>query len=235
MEKKVSYVSFLPFYIPVLMLFLFAAAGWSRGVTTILVNAPVTERRTVIIDAGHGGFDGGAASCTGRSESEYNLEIALRLDDLLHLLGINTVMVRTSDTAVNTGGNTIAQKKVSDLKERVALINGINDAILISIHQNQFRDSRYSGAQVFFAPTVGSEQMARTLQAALISTVNPTSHREIKRASSVYLMQNIHCTGILVECGFLSNPTEERKLRDPDYQKKLCSVIAATTSAFLFS
>lgn len=230
MRKKISYASLIPLYIPVLALFLFVAAGWSRGVSVVLVNAPITERRTIIIDPGHGGFDGGAISCSGHPESEYNLQIALRLNDLYHLLGINTVMIRSTDSGVNTQGATIAQKKISDLKQRVAMVNSINDALLISIHQNQFTDSRYSGAQVFYAPTDGSEYFAKELQDAFLRTINPTSHRGIKPADSVYLMQNIHCPGVLIECGFLSNPLEEAKLRDPEYQKKICTVVAATTS-----
>jgi N-acetylmuramoyl-L-alanine amidase len=117
--------------------FLLSTAG-NKAVIVLSENAPFESRRVVIIDAGHGGVDGGATSCTGVLESKFNLEIALKLNDLMHLLGIDTVMIRDTDCSVYTKGETIAQKKVSDLKERVRITNSIENALLISIHQNQF-------------------------------------------------------------------------------------------------
>ena len=213
---------------------LLAAVMWgSRAVTVISEGLPIQRSCCIVIDAGHGGEDGGAVSCTGRLESAYNLEISLRLRDLLHLLGCKTKMIRTTDVSVYTSGTTIAQKKVSDLKQRVRLVNETENALLLSIHQNQFTDSRYSGAQVFYAPTSGSEALAKQLQAAFIATVNPGSSRKSKQSTGVYLMEHIDCTGILVECGFLSNPAEEAKLSSPEYQKKLCCVIAAAVSSWV--
>lgn len=213
---------------------LLAAVMWgSRAVTVIAQELPVPRNRCIVIDAGHGGEDGGAISCTGRPESAYNLEIALRLRDLMHLLGYKTQMIRTTDTAVYTSGTTIAQKKASDLKNRVQIVNDAEDPLLLSIHQNQFPDSRYSGGQVFYSGGAGSEALAKRLQAAFISTVNPGSHRDAKRSSGIYLMEHIRCTGVLIECGFLSNPREEAILSSPEYQKKLCCVIGATVSSFL--
>ena len=234
MKKQIRYLSLLPVYIPILVCLLLLAISRNRAVTVLTVNAPVTNRTTVVIDAGHGGFDGGAVSCTGIYESQFNLEIARKLNDLMHLMGINTVMIRESDSSVHTSGDTIAQKKVSDLKERVRIVNSNGNSLLVSIHQNQFSDSKYSGAQVFYAPDTASQALAQSTQAALIQTVNPNSHRQIKKADGIYLMQHIRCPGILVECGFLSNPQEEYKLRDPSYQKKLCAVIACTVSSYLF-
>ena len=105
-------------------------------------------------------------------------------------------------------------------------------AILLSIHQNTFPDSRYSGAQVFYPPTEGSRELAEALQKALISTLNPGSNRQVKKAEGVYLMAHISCPGVLIECGFLSNPEEESRLRSPEYQKALCCVIAATAAEY---
>jgi len=221
------------FYLLILGAVLLAAQGGSRAVTVIAESTPIEREARVVIDPGHGGEDGGATSCAGIVESRYNLEIALRLNDLFHLLGYETVMIRTTDTSVYTKGGTIAQKKVSDLRERVRVVNDTEDALLVSIHQNNFSDSRYSGAQVFYAPTEGSELLAKQMQAAFVSTLNPGSSRKSKRSSGVYLMEHIDCTGVLVECGFLSNPEEEAKLRSGDYQKKICCVIASTVSNFL--
>ena len=233
--KKIGYLSFVPAYVVVLAVFLALGIWVSKAVTAISASAPISDRKTVIIDAGHGGVDGGATSCTGVLESQINLEIALKLDDLMHLLGINTSMIRTTDCSVFTEGETIAQKKVSDLKERVRIVNSVDNGLLISIHQNHFSNDKYSGAQVFYAQTDGSKQLAGNLQKSLIQTINPDSHRAIKKADSVYLMQHIQCTGILIECGFLSNSREEYLLRDDVYQNKLCSVIATTVSNHLFS
>lgn len=196
-------------------------------------NSQMDSRRTIVIDAGHGGVDGGATSCTGVLESQYNLEITVRLNDLLQFFGFDTVMIRDGDYSVYTGGETIAQKKLSDLKERVRIVNCADSALLVSIHQNYFPQSQYSGAQVFYAPTEGSEIMARALQNAFIETINVGSSRKIKKAENVYLMQHIHCPGVLIECGFISNQKEAYLLSDGTYQLNLCSVIACTISSAL--
>ena len=235
MEKRVKYLKLLPVYILLLFGFFLLSVWGSNAVTVLSENAPVVDRKTVIIDAGHGGVDGGATSCTGVLESNFNLEIALRLRDFMELLGIQTVMIRETDCSVYTQGQTIAQKKVSDLKERVRIVNSTESATLISIHQNLFPDAKYSGAQVFYAPTEGSHALAGIMQSALINSVNPYSHRQAKKADGIYLMQHINCPGILIECGFLSNPREEYLLRDASYQKKLCAVISCTVSNHLFA
>lgn len=207
--------------------------GGEQAVQTYSSQNIAQTRWCIVLDAGHGGEDGGATSCTGVLESGINLEITLRLKDLFHLLGRETRMIRTSDISVYTKGGTIAQKKMSDLKERVRIVNTTPRAMLISIHQNNFSDNRYSGAQVFYADTQGSDFLAKQLQSTLIASLNKGSRRECKRCDGVYLMEHITCPGILVECGFLSNPAEEAKLRSIEYQRKLCCVIAATVSSFL--
>lgn len=207
----------------------------SRVVTVFSAVQLRHEQTRIVIDPGHGGIDGGATSCTGKLESGYNLEIGLRLRDLLHLLGYGTVMTRTSDMSIHTAGDTIAAQKMSDLKQRVRIVNEGDNHILVSIHQNQFTDSRYFGAQVFYANEEDSKQLAQKMQANLVSVLNPGSTRKEKRAEGIYLMEHIRHPGILVECGFLSNPEEEARLSDPEYQKKMCSVIAVTLAQFLES
>ncbi len=231
--KKSNWVGLLPYYLLVAILCIGGASLSSGAVTAYNQTAGVEREHTIIIDAGHGGIDGGATSCTGVLESAMNLEIARRLNDLLRLLGMDTVMIRTTDTSIYTEGNTIAAQKVSDLKERVRICNETENAILVSIHQNTFSDSRYGGAQVFYAGTEGSHRLAQLLQEELSKTVNPGSKRKCKPGKTVYLLENIRCTGILVECGFLSNPAEEAKLRDAGYQQYLCGVIAHTLSECL--
>ena len=233
MKKKSLFASMLPIYLVALCCLLLIGAAGDRFITVMTESAPLDNRKCIVIDAGHGGEDGGATSCTGVYESSINLEIAMRLDDLMHLLGIETIMIRTSDRSVYTSGNTIAAKKMSDLKERVRIINEAEDAILLSIHQNHFSDGKYHGAQVFYAETEGSELLAKNLQAGLIQALNKDSKRMAKKAESVYLMKHIDRTGVLVECGFLSNPEEEAKLRSDAYQKKLCCVIGSVCSRYL--
>lgn len=198
----------------------------SRAVTVISQSMPPVREHCFIIDPGHGGIDGGATSCTGKLESAFNLEISLRLRDMLHFLGYETKMTRSTDISIYTEGETIAQKKLSDLKARVRICEETDGAVLLSIHQNTFSDSRYFGAQVFYSNSEGSETLAKMLQASL-------GERSAKRAEGVYLMEHISCPGVLIECGFLSNWEEEAKLRSPEYQKRLVCIIAATAVDFV--
>lgn len=233
MGKRNNYITLIPTYVLLIAFLLVLVFAANRTVMVLSENKPIRNRKCVVIDAGHGGVDGGATSCSGILESHYNLEIALRLNDLMHLLGIDTVMIRTEDISVYTSGNSIAQKKISDLKERVRIINETENGIVMSIHQNYFLDNRYSGAQVFYAPTDGSSSLAKNLQSAFTTHLNPGGNRQAKKADGIYLMQNISVPGVLVECGFLSNVKEEGLLRTPAYQKKLCCVLATVVSTYL--
>lgn len=221
------------FYLLVISIMIAVTIWGGAATTTIAGLIPAEHEKTIVIDAGHGGEDGGAVSCTGILESQINLEIALKLNDLFHLLGYHTRMIRTTDISVYSEGTTIAQKKVSDLKERVRIVNETENAILVSIHQNTFSESRYSGAQVFYTAGEDSQTLAAQLQESFCSSLNPGSNRKSKLSSGIYLMDRISCTGILVECGFLSNPAEEALLRSSDYQNKICCVIAAAVGNFL--
>lgn len=232
MTKRAYPPALVAVYTLILCVLMISAVIGSRVVTTVAANTPIKNGIVFIIDAGHGGVDGGATSCTGVLESTINLEIALRLNDLMHLIGMQTVMIRTTDISVYTEGKTIAAKKVSDLKERTRIVNNTEKAVLISIHQNHFTDSRYSGPQVFYSQNPDSKDLGSQMQTTLVHHLSPQSNRKMKRADGIYLMENIHCPGILIECGFLSNPTEDAKLRNPAYQKKLCCVITSVLSKF---
>lgn len=202
----------------------------SNAVTVMIESAPPKQRTCISIDAGHGGIDGGAVSISGIPESQINLEIATRLNDLFHLLGYQTFMLRNTDTSLHTDGSTISEQKISDLKNRVKMISDSNASLLISIHQNTFSDKRYSGAQVFYHSEGESIALADELQTNLIRILNPSSHRKAKAAKGIYLMEHLTCPGVLIECGFLTNAQEESLLRSEVYQKQICSVIAATVS-----
>lgn len=235
MRERRKVESTVLFYIMVVSLFLFGTFLGNKTVETIAEMVPMERLHRIVIDPGHGGEDGGAISCTGKNESNFNLQIALRMNDLLHLLGYDTVMIRTTDSSVYTTGQTISQKKVSDLKQRVRIVDRTPSALLLSIHQNTFPEGQYSGAQVFYAKTDGSEELAKLLQDSLVSALNPGSNRKAKQGSGIYLLDKINAPGVLVECGFLSNHQEEAKLQTPEYQKKLCCVISTGLARFLAS
>ena len=195
------------------------------SVVAVLAEKPA-QPKIFVIDAGHGGEDGGAVSALGTQESGLNLEISGRLNALMRFLGLRTKMIRTEDISVYTEGTTIAQKKVSDIKNRVRIVESTPNAILVSIHQNHFSEAKYRGAQVFY--NAQSEALAKKLQQALCTQVDTKNHRECKPAQNIYLMEHVTCPAVLIECGFLSNPQEELLLRDASYQKKLVCAIACT-------
>ena len=212
---------------------LLAAFLGNRGTEAMAGLQPVQRRHCIVIDPGHGGEDGGAVSVSGLPESGYNLEISRKLQDFLHLLGYETKLIRREDVSVYTEGKSLSQKKRSDLKERVRMVAETEGAVLLSIHQNHFPDPELEGAQVFYAATDRSEALAKEVQSLLNGSMNPGGRKQIKKVSGVYLMEHITCPGILIECGFLSNPQEEARLRDPEYQKQLGVVIAVAVSKFL--
>jgi len=183
---------------------------------------------TLVIDAGHGGEDGGAVSVSGVSESVLNLAVAKRLDTILGLCGVPSVMLRQEDVMLSDpGGKTMRARKVSDLHNRAKAVEQVENAVLISIHQNSFTDPKYSGAQVFYAPTAGSQGFAEYTQELLRVTLSPENDRKAKPIpETVYLMNHINCKAILVECGFLTNPAEDQLLQTPEYQLKLAVTLA---------
>lgn len=228
MRKRIILVGV---YITVVSLAFLGIYCYNHAVTTMAESSEVGY--TIVIDPGHGEPDGGAVSCTGIPESRYNLEIALRLKDLLNLLGHKTILTRTSTSSVYTKGNTIAEKKISDLKERVRIVENIPKALLVSIHQNQFSEEIYSGAVVLYGKQSNSKRLADSIQTAFVQHLNPGSKRKAKAADGVYLMEHISCPAVLVECGFLSNVQEEAKLRSAEYQKKICCILASSVSEFV--
>lgn len=195
-----------------------------------VVYASASEMRlSLIIDAGHGGEDGGAISLSGLKESEINLEIAQKLDQIMGFFGVRTIMTRTSEIlSYSKSAHTIRQKKVEDQKKRLQLINQTENAVLISIHQNKFPDGGPFGAQVLFSPTNGSKDFAITMQNSFVSMLNPRNRRVASEVpDNIFLMNHIQCPAVLIECGFLSNREEERLLSTDGYRLKIATVIAS--------
>ncbi len=185
---------------------------------------------TVVIDPGHGGEDGGAVAGDGTVESAINLAVAQRLDAILALYGQPTRLLRNEDVSLHDPGcDTIREKKVSDIHNRVKMVEDTPDARLISIHQNCFPSSKYHGAQVFYAGGPLGQPWAALTQENLNACLDPGNDRAAAAISrEIYLMNHITCPGILVECGFLSNPEERARLKDPDYQTALAAVVAGS-------
>ncbi|MEG1720976.1 MAG: N-acetylmuramoyl-L-alanine amidase [Pseudoflavonifractor sp.] len=188
--------------------------------------------QTVIIDAGHGGEDGGAVGASGVPESGINLAIARKLDDLLALYGVPTKLLRETEQSIHSGDAiTLRQQKVSDLHNRVDLIAQTPNGLVISIHQNKFGNPKYHGAQVFYANN--AQPFAAYTQMLLRAVLDPENSRvATKIPSSVYLMSHITCPAILVECGFLSNPAEDYLLQTDGYQTKIAATLAASYLQF---
>lgn len=183
---------------------------------------------TVVIDAGHGGVDGGAVAKDGTAESGINLAIALTLKELFLFCGIEPIMTREEDISIHSEeAETIAQKKVSDLRNRVELINSHPQAVAISIHQNSLPTApSVRGAQAFYNPVSGAAELARAMQGTLNNVINTNRAKTEKQIpSTIFLMQNAQVPAVLVECGFLSNVEETRLLKTEEHQLRLALAI----------
>lgn len=183
----------------------------------------------LVLDAGHGGEDGGAVSPTGVPESQINLAIVHKLRDILGFYGVDPILLRDEDISLhNSEARTLREKKRSDLKNRVETIEKVQGGTLMSIHQNTYPSSQYHGAHVFYASTEGSQTLAEHIQNSIKIALQPDNERAAKQIpDTVYIMNHITCPAILIECGFLTNPEEEALLQDEVYQRKLSAVIAA--------
>ena len=183
-----------------------------------------------IVDAGHGGEDGGAVSPDGVQESHINLDVALRLHALLRFAGQQARLIRQADVSVcDEGLPTIRARKASDIRNRVARVNETAGAVLVSVHQNSLPSSPEThGAQVFWNRQPGGEELAGVVQENLNDVVNTHRAKESRKIpDTIYLMKHVTAPAILVECGFLSNRAETARLQEPSYQRKLAAAIAA--------
>ncbi len=182
----------------------------------------------IIIDAGHGGVDGGAVSADGTTEKDLNLDIALKMNDYLQNLGYKTILTRSDDVSIHdSDAGTIRQKKVSDLHNRLDIINSTPDSIFVSVHQNYYTQSKYSGTQVFYSVNnPDSEKLAQSIQTSVVTLLQPDNNRQIKQSgSSIFLLHNATAPSVLVECGFLSNAQETEKLKNEAYRMQMAQAV----------
>ena len=207
-------------------LLIFSIGFLSPHVKEILSQQVVSKENkfTVVIDAGHGGFDSGKVGIDGTLEKDVNLEIAKRLEKLLTSADVQVIMTRTEDTGLYEESS--QSKKRQDMVNRAALMNEVSPDCIISIHQNSYPDASIDGAQVFYyTNSIDGKNLAALIQQELIHGADPTNHRKEKANNSYYLLKNVSMPTVIVECGFLSNPDESKKLVDDAYQQKLAWTI----------
>ena len=188
------------------------------------------ERQVIILDAGHGGMDGGCSSAAGDVEKNINLAILLDLRELLQASGYEVIVTRDTDISIHDAGVTgIANQKSSDMDNRLAIFNSVKGALCLSIHQNQFTDPQYSGAQMFYADTNSrSAALAQTLQSQFVAFLQPENKRETKLVGKeLFLCYYCKNPTVMAECGFLSNPEEAALLVTEDYQRKVAFTLYA--------
>ena len=184
--------------------------------------------KVILIDPGHGGIDGGAQSKTGTIEKDINLQIALKLRDNLEEKGYKVYMTRDEDEGLYQKGNTVKEKKREDLNRRVEMKKETECDIFVSIHQNMFPQSKCYGAQVWYASNDNSYNLATIVQDSIKESVKDNNKRVAKPAAEAYLILRDKYEGasILVECGFLSNPDEEVKLKSDEHQNLIVEGIS---------
>ncbi len=207
-----------------MLYFTFMANSSADGVMT----KPVLKQ-TVIIDAGHGGDDGGAIGIDGTVEKDINLDIALKLEKLLKFYGFDVIMTRTEDIMTcDDGLDSLRKRKVSDIHNRFDILEKNPDAVFISIHQNKFEDNSQHGTQVFYSGNNDeSKLLAESIQNSIVSVLQPDNSRVVKKSGSgIYLLYHAKLPAVLVECGFISNPAEVKKLNDENYRMKIAILIA---------
>lgn len=194
----------------------------------VTASAGVMSFDTVILDAGHGGADGGAVAPDGTEEKLVNLQITLKIKAILELYGYNVVLTRTDDNSIHDENSTsLRQQKVSDIRNREKIINSHPKAIFVSIHQNKFYDSSVHGAQVFYSKNNPlSLNLAQSISDSIVTEIQQDNPRQIKKSGTeIYLLYHSQIPSVMVECGFLSNNDDLNKLKNDSFQKLLAIAI----------
>lgn len=219
-------INFLPcFIIAVILLCIVVTNVVHKSVS---VSNESSNIPLVVIDAGHGGQDGGAVADDGTQEQYINLDIALKLNDLLTAKGYNCLLTRKDNNSIHDAtAKTVREQKVSDIHNRLKIIEDNPDCIFVSIHQNYYIQSQYSGAQVFYSPNnAESSKLAQSIQTSIVNTLQPDNTRQIKESGkSIYVLYHAQEPAVLVECGFLSNREETEKLNNEQYRQQMAESI----------
>lgn len=220
----VKFKNFLKIIIVFALVISASAVSISLKTETVLTLAEPKISRAIIIDAGHGGFDGGAVAADGTIEKNINLSIALKLGEMLKFLGYDVVYTRTSDVGTdNLTDATIQQRKKADLNNRLELMSEFVDAEFVSIHLNKFEQKSAKGAQVFYSPNNSdSKALGESIQLSVKQLLQTNNTRVCKKATQdIFLLHNAKIPAVIVECGFLSNDSELELLKTEEYQYKI--------------
>ena len=224
MRKKYKFI--LPTLLAVfLFCCLFSATIKNRTLST--ASTPILSKK-IIIDAGHGGFDGGAVADDGTSEKDINLSIALSVGEMLSTGGYEVIYTRMIDTGAEDNSNaSISKRKVSDLNNRLKIIEEHPDAIFVSIHLNKFTATSANGAQVFYsANNIKSQDLGVSIQKSIVNLLQKNNKRVVKKSdSSTFLLKNATVPAVIVECGFVSNVKELELLKDKSYQQQMAFAV----------
>lgn len=209
-----------------LLAFLILMLYSARHVTVSSSAYPSKAMPRIVIDAGHGGVDGGAVS-GDVLEKDINLSVSKYMQDLLKMFGYETEMTRTTDTFLKNEGDSIKAKKLHDMQERLKRYNANKNNVVISIHQNKFSDVKSKGTQIFYSPNhPHSKILADCIKHSVKSLLQPDNERESKVAgNNIYLLKNTVNPAVIVECGFISNNEDRKMLLTPDYQKQMALAI----------
>jgi len=206
-------------------------------IDTVSVSSSAENRGLyIILDAGHGGMDGGTSAADGTREKDINLSIAQKLNSMLIASGYKTVMLRNDDSLIGDNSlSTVRARKVSDIRKRLEIAESYPDSVLISIHQNYYSVPKYSGAQVFYSTnSPESKILAQSVQQSVVEELQPDNSRKIKPVgSNIYLLYNCTIPAIMVECGFLSNINEAEKLKTDSYQTQMALSIMQGITDYL--
>ncbi len=194
---------------------------------SVNASADVYSKKTVILDAGHGGEDCGAIGIGNIYEKDLNMQITMKIGDYLRAAGYNVIYTRTEDCLLYTEEENIkGMRKIYDLRNRVKIANSYENVLFISIHMNSFGAENCSGLQVYYS--VGdndARNAALKIRESVIYRVQPGNKRTVKEGNGLYILENSKNPALLVECGFISNPEECKKLSEKEYQKELSFAI----------
>lgn len=230
MFKKWSFAAFFSLFLAISLLFSTLSFAFLKDSKDLPTNAVAREECVIVIDAGHGGIDGGATGATGVTEKDLNLAVASKLAALFRMAGYTVVETRTSDHSLADADAKKGHIKQSDLTNRLKISNQYPQSILISIHMNTYPGVACSGLQVWYSQNNDlSAELANAVQGGVKSILQPQNNRKIKAAtSSIYLLRHAENPAILIECGFISNSEECERLTTPSYQKELAFAIFAS-------
>lgn len=220
--KKVTLFYYIFSFILLVAFIVLMISAYSNLSDTVASVSQNSSKPIFVIDAGHGGEDGGAVA-NEITEKDINLKIAQILSDIIASNGYEVVMTRNDDNSIESSGDTLRERKVSDMKNRLEIFNSDPDNIVISIHQNKFTESQYSGTQIFYSPNnEKSSVLAESIRKSVVNLLQPDNERQSKAAGNeIYLLYNSKAPSVIVECGFISNAEEAEKLQNEDYQKQI--------------